>query len=91
MILIKYTTWLQWQLIQTTEEKKIAKELVKQAFIVAKKAKCNGIKVLATSDYTRKIFKKMGFETIGTKIWKDCEHLPNKVDSFGATGHFIRI
>ena len=71
--------------------KGIARELVKQAFIVAKKAECNGIKVLATSDYTRKIFQKMGFETIGTKIWKDCEHLPNKVDSFGATGHFIRI
>ena len=71
--------------------KGIAKELVKQAFIVAKKAECNGIKVLATSDYTRKIFHKMGFETIGTKIWKECENLPNEVDSFGATGHFIRI
>ena len=30
--------------------KGIARELVKQAFIVAKKAECNGIKVLATSD-----------------------------------------
>ena len=38
--------------------KGIAKQLLNQALIVAKKANCNATMVLATSDYTWKIFKK---------------------------------
>ena len=47
--------------------KGIAKQLLNQAMIVAKKANCNATIVMATSDYTWKIFTKAGLEVIGEK------------------------
>ena len=73
----------------------LATKLVNQALVVAKKAQCDGATVLATNDYTRKIFDKVGMEVIGSKQWKDCifggKRLFEDVKSEKVTSHFIRL
>ena len=73
----------------------LATKLVNQAFIVAKKSQCDGAIVLATNDYTRKIFNKIGMEVVATKQWKDCvfggKKLFEEVKSEMVTSHFIRL
>ena len=73
----------------------LATKLVKQAFTVAKKSKCDGATVLATNDYTRKIFNKIGMEVVASKQWKDCifggKRLFKDVKSEMVTSHFIKL
>ena len=74
----------------------LATNLVQQALLVAKKADCNGVTVLASSDYTRRIFNKLEMEVIGEKLWTDLNYDQGKcifgqVSSEKATAHFKRI
>ena len=63
--------------------------------IVARKSKCDGASVLATNDYTRKIFNKIGMEVVASKQWKDCifggKRLFEDVKSEMVTSHFIKL
>ena len=74
----------------------LATNLVQQALLVAKKADCNGVTVLASSDYTRRIFNKLEMEVIGERQWSDLNYDDGKcifgdVPSQKATAHFKRI
>ena len=73
----------------------LAKSLVKQSLIVAEKADCNALMVLAVSDYASKIFFDMGMEIIAEKEWKDCifdgVRPFGNVESKKATGYFMKI
>ena len=75
--------------------KGIATQLLNQAIIVAKKANCNASIVMATSDYTWKIFTKAGMEVIGEKEWKDCVFNGIRpfvnVESKNVTGFFMKF
>jgi hypothetical protein len=69
--------------------------LVKQALLVAKKAHCNAATVLATNDYSRKIFVKLGFEILASKAWQDCiyngKHAFGDVKSEMASAHYLKL
>ena len=77
--------------------KGLATKLVQQALLVAKKAQCNGVTVLASSDYTRRIFNKLGMEVIGSKDWTDLRNpadgksIFTNVPSEKATAHFKKL
>jgi len=77
--------------------KGLATQLVQQALLVAKKAQCNGVTVLASSDYTRRIFNKLGMEVIGSKDWTDLKNpadgksIFSDVPSEKATAHFKKL
>ena len=71
--------------------------MVQHALQVAQKAQCDGVTVLATSDYTRRIFNNLGMEVIGTKDWTDLKNpvdgkiIFNNVRSEKATAHFTKL
>ena len=64
-------------------------------FTVAKKADCDGIMVMSTSDYSRKIFKRLEIDVIAKKDWEDCVYDGIRplgmVESQYVTGHFKKI
>ncbi len=76
----------------------IGTELVKQAFKIAKKAKCEGAFVWATSDFSRKIFNNLGMELFHRGEW-DSYKLPGsnepwfeyKVGSECSTLHYMQF
>ena len=51
--------------------KGIGKKLVQQSLVIAKKAECSAAIVMATSDFSRKIFGKLGFDEISSKNWEE--------------------
>ena len=75
----------------------LATKMVQQALKVAQKAKCNGVTVLASSDYSRRIFDKLGMEVIGTKDWTDLKNpadgtnIFKNIQSEKATAHFKKL
>ncbi len=76
--------------------KGIGKNLVLQGLKMAKKANCNAAIVLATSDFSRKIFAKLGFEIIASKSWNDCIYdvessFGKNVTSANATAHYLNL
>lgn len=77
----------------------IGKNCVEQSLKLAKKAGCSAAIVLATSDLTRKILVKTGFEMIAAKNWQDCIY-NGKTPAFGtcapvpsenATAHYLKL
>lgn len=77
----------------------IGKNCVEQSLKLAKKANCSAAIVLATSDLTRKILAKTGFEIIAAKNWQDCIY-NGKTSAFGrvvpvpsenATAHYLKL
>ena len=75
--------------------KGIGKKLVQQSLILAQKAKCSAAIVLATSDFSRKIFVKLEFELISSKEWEDCVFDGNPafgdVPAQNATAHYLKL
>ena len=75
--------------------KGIGKKLVQQSLILAQKAKCSAAIVLATSDFSRKIFVKLDFELISSKEWEDCVFDGNPafgdVPAQNATAHYLKL
>ena len=75
--------------------KGIGKKLVEQSLIIAQKAKCSAAIVLATSDFSRKIFAKLGFQLIASKNWDDCVYdgkpAFGDVPAKNATAHYLKL
>ena len=73
----------------------LASKMVNQAFIVARKAGCHGASAVATSDYSRKIFNKIGMEEIGSRQWADIsfdgKRIFAKTESEKLTSHYIKL
>ena len=75
--------------------KGIGKNLVVESLKLAKQAGCTAAIVLATNDFSRKIFDKVGMTMIATKDWKDCVH--NGKPDFGnvqskmASSHYLKL
>ena len=75
--------------------KGIGKTLVVESLKLAKQAGCTAAIVLATNDFSRKIFDKVGMTMIATKDWKDCVH--NGKPDFGnvqskmASSHYLKL
>ena len=73
----------------------IAGQLVEQALKVAKKADCDAVAVIATSDFTSRIFRKLGMQVIGTKNWQDLHYNGvrpfNQVQSENATAFLLKL
>jgi len=74
----------------------IGRTLVAESLKMAKKADCDAAIVLATSDFSRKIFDKLGFEVIASKNWEDCIYngelaFGHNVPSANATAHYLKL
>ena len=75
--------------------KGIGKNLVLESLKLAKEAGCTAAIVLATNDFSRKIFDRIGMSMIATKEWKDCVH--NGKQDFGnvpsamASSHYLKL
>ena len=75
--------------------KGIGKNLVLESLKLAKEAGCTAAIVLATNDFSRKIFDRIGMSMIATKEWKDCIH--NGKQDFGnvpsamASSHYLKL
>ena len=52
----------------------IGKNLVIESLKLAKQVNCSAAIVLATNDFSRMIFNKIGMKIIATKNWEDCIH-----------------
>ena len=75
--------------------KGIGKKLVQQSLAIAKKAECSAAIVMATSDFSRKIFHNLGFEEISSKNWEEIIYDGKKafgdVLSENATAHYLKL
>ena len=75
--------------------KGLGTKLIQEAFEVAKKAQCDGAAVVATSDYSRKIFNKSGMKVIASRNWDEFAFNGKKIfagtQSEKATAHFIKF
>ena len=75
--------------------KGIGRTLVQESLKVGQEAGCSAAIVLATNDFSRKIFEKVGFELLKTKNWNDC--LYNGTPAFGnvpskfASAHYLKL
>ena len=73
----------------------IATKLVQEAFKVAKKAGCDCAVVLATNDFTRKIFGKLGMKVLATRPWDQCNYdnviIYGQVESQCLSCHYIDL
>ena len=74
--------------------KGIGRTLVNESLKVGQEAGCSAAIVLATNDFSRKIFEKVGFELIQIKKWEDCIY--NEKPAFGnvpskfASAHYLK-
>jgi ribosomal protein S18 acetylase RimI-like enzyme len=57
----------------------LATKLVLESFKVAKKSDCDCVTVLATNDFSRKIFNNVGMSILKTKPWNECYYDDTKV------------
>ena len=75
----------------------VGRRLVEQSLIIAKKAKCSAAIVLATNDFSRRIFDKLGMDVIATRKWENCIYNAackpafGNVPSAGASAHYLKI
>ena len=65
------------------------------SFPTAQKAECSAAIVMATSDFSRKIFEKLGFDEISSKEWKDIvydgKQAFENVSAENATAHYLKL
>lgn len=75
--------------------KGIGRTLVNESLKVGKEANCSAAIVLATNDFSRKIFEKVGFEQVQSKNWEDCIYNGKpafgKVPSKFASAHYLKL
>lgn len=73
----------------------IGKNLVIESLKLAKQVNCSAAIVLATNDFSRMIFNKIGMKIIATKKWEDCIHNGKqdfgKVPSEMASSHYLKL
>ena len=75
--------------------KGIGRTLVNESLKVGQEARCSAAIVLATNDFSRRIFEKVGFELIQIKKWEDCIY--NGEPAFGnvlskfASAHYLKL
>ena len=75
--------------------KGIGRNLVQESLKVGRQAECTAAIVLATNDFSRKIFEKVGFELLKSKNWEDCIYNGTKafgnVPSKNASAHYLKL
>ena len=75
--------------------KGIGGQLVRESLSLAKKVDCSACIVLATNDFSRKIFEKFEFDLIASKEWKDCIYggkpAFGDVPSKNASAHYLKL
>ena len=75
--------------------KGIGSNLIKEGLKIGRKVDCSACIVLATNDFSRKIFQKFKFDLIASKEWKDClyDGRPafGDVQSENATAHYLKL
>ncbi len=75
----------------------IAKELVRQAIKVARRAGCDCVMVFASHEHSRRIFQKLGMGEISRIFWSDVSRRKGFEGSFENvefdcfTGHFMSL
>ena len=64
-------------------------------FQVGKKADCDCAIVLSSNDFTRRIFVKLGMDTLKKTSWQDCtvdgKRVFGDVESEYVSSHFLRL